>query len=285
MMRNGFLVTSHSMAQFRMSSGTSSMFSWKFGGGNGFLDLRERGFVVGPTETLGDGLLPGHGIVFLSDRFVVAEWTYRRRKEFSPLPHLGHVFDDLRNEGFVFLFSVLFIEDAIFLIAEAGATEKVGGLVAVYAEKGIRYYETVEPGNNLPPPFDRSAFVRPLGARDEFVDIHAMVRIPTVERVFHIGNIMHVESKPHPIGVGDSIPKHVFRTPYSAHGEKRFREGVFGRKILLSQITEGFFEFLRRNGNVSNAEILIYEVGTKKAILTTLEILTMETILTIGKVG
>jgi hypothetical protein len=37
--------------------------------------------------------------------------------------------DDLRNEDFVFLFGILFVENAVLLVAETDASETVGTTV------------------------------------------------------------------------------------------------------------------------------------------------------------
>ncbi len=101
----------------------------EFGCGDGFFDLRERGFVVGPVEVFGEGFFPGHGKILLRDGFVIPEWGNRGREEFAPFPSLFHMFDDLRNEFFVFFLGVLFIENAVLLVAEADAPETVGATV------------------------------------------------------------------------------------------------------------------------------------------------------------
>ncbi len=91
--------------------------------GNDLLDLGEGRFVVGPVESLGEGLFLREGKVFHRDGFVVAEGREIRREEFSPLSGLSHMGYDLRNESVVFFFGVLLVEDAVGFVVHIGTTE------------------------------------------------------------------------------------------------------------------------------------------------------------------
>lgn len=102
----------------------------EFGSRDGLFDFRERRLVVGPMEdslrAFSENLLPGERVVFLCHRLVVSEGRDRTREKFSPLARLFHMFDNARNESFVFFLGILLVENAVFLVAETNAAEEVG---------------------------------------------------------------------------------------------------------------------------------------------------------------
>ena len=90
---------------------------------------------VAPGETLGDGLIFCEWEIFVGDGFVVCVRGNFWREVFAPFSCASHVLDDARDERVVFFFRVLFVEDAVLFVFEAGATEDV---ITIMAFDGVK---------------------------------------------------------------------------------------------------------------------------------------------------
>src|SRR3989344_8745187 len=89
--------------------------------------LRGRGFIGRPSGSDSPSLILRARLIHLSGCFVVPELGNRSGKELAPFTPLFHVIDDSRNQLFIFLFTVLLIEDAIALPLHVRAAEAVLG--------------------------------------------------------------------------------------------------------------------------------------------------------------
>ena len=82
---------------------------------------------ISPSQgSISQDFLSRHRIILLCYRLIISEWTHGAREEFSPFSGFHHVFYDSRNEYFIFFFRILFIQDAVLLVAESDAEETVG---------------------------------------------------------------------------------------------------------------------------------------------------------------
>jgi hypothetical protein len=85
-----------------------------------------------PCPTPGLHIITAQGMVILCHRFIVGKRRKSTGKEFSPLIVLLHMFNELCRKTFVFLRSVLSVEDAISMFLHAGATEEVAAIEAIH---------------------------------------------------------------------------------------------------------------------------------------------------------
>ncbi len=106
---------------------------WKFVCGNNLLYLRERSLVVRPVESEIESFFFGEGKIVIPNAFVIPEESQARGEKFSPFSGRAHVVDDFRDQCFVFLLGVLFVEDAVLLVPETDAGETVFRSIAALA--------------------------------------------------------------------------------------------------------------------------------------------------------
>ena len=87
-----------------------------------------------PLESLAYDFFFCEREMFLDDGFIVGKRRKFRRKEFSifiysslgiGVGHIIHVLYDFRHKFFVFFFRVLLVQDAVLLVAQTNAAEKI----------------------------------------------------------------------------------------------------------------------------------------------------------------
>lgn len=111
--------------------------------GDDFRDIRLRILIIRPSEAKLQCFRTREREILHHRRLVVSERTDPGREEFSPLPCLGHVIDDLRDESFVFVFRILPVEDAIALPLQSDTSEAIGA--SVHAERAVEEIPDISP--------------------------------------------------------------------------------------------------------------------------------------------
>ncbi len=127
-----------------------------------------------------------------------------------PLPRFLHVLHDAGDKRLIFLFAVLFVEDAVLLAFEAHAGEQILRMVNLFGIQDVLAMETIN---------RKSRVLRLQGPHHLVMELGVDVNVGRIIRIFplhpqpHVAAILavvHVVTVEAVAGVLDEIPRAVF---------------------------------------------------------------------------